>query len=296
MPRAVLGLGGNLGARAALLRAAASLLDAQPGLAVLARSLVYETPALGPPQPDYLNAALVVEWPGRPDGLFALMCHVEQLLGRERRERWGARTIDLDLLLWSGGAIHTSSLDVPHPGTFQRSFVLAPLGDVLPGLAAELGARLAELCARDGQRPPEGLPLLDEPVREQTADAVLVRGESAADLLSDVAGAVGELAGLSPGRARATLPFMLAGPLEACGAALLEQVRGAWAAGFHVERAVVTRADEKRFAGVLLGEQVGVPIVLPRLGLEAPIGHGPGQGSGHGDVSSVNWFRISQIR
>src|SRR5262245_25178879 len=103
MPRAVLGLGGNLGARAPLLRAATALLEAQPGLTVLARSLVYETPALGPPQPDYLNAALRVEWVGKPEGLFAVMVHVEQLLGRERRERWGARTIDLDLLLWSGG-------------------------------------------------------------------------------------------------------------------------------------------------------------------------------------------------
>jgi 2-amino-4-hydroxy-6-hydroxymethyldihydropteridine diphosphokinase len=292
MPRAVVGLGGNLGARAALLRAACALLDAQPGLSVLARSLVYETPPRGPPLPDSLNAALLVEWVGRADSLFAVMSHAEQLLGRERRERWGARTIDLDLLLWSGGPIHTSALDVPHPGTFQRSFVLGPLRDVLPGLASELEARLGELAERRGERLSPGRPLLEEPVREHTDGAVLVRGESAADLLADVAGALAELAGAPLPRPRAALAFALDGPLEACGERLLTQVRGAWTAGFHVERAVVTRADENGFAGVLLGDQVGVPVALPEVRLEAPIG----QGQGQADLSSVNWFRISQIR
>jgi 2-amino-4-hydroxy-6-hydroxymethyldihydropteridine diphosphokinase len=288
MPRAVLGLGANLGARAALLRAATALLAAQPGLSVLARSRVYETPPMGPPQPDYLNAALLVSWAGKAEGLFAVMRHAEQLLGRERRERWGARTIDLDLLLWSGGDVHTPDLTVPHPGAFQRSFVVAPLCDVLPALEPELAARLAELRARGEATPLAGQPLLEEPEHEPSDGGVLVRAGSEAELLSELAGALGVLAGQPPGRARAALPFFVSGPLEAAASALLEQVQGAWAAGFHVERAVVTQADERGHAGVLLGEQVGVPIVLPRV----EIGHGHGRGHGHDDLRSVIWFRI----
>src|SRR3954469_1002197 len=78
MRRAVIGLGGNLGARRALLRAAVQLLADQPGLRILDRSQLYESPALGPPQPDYLNAAVLVEWVGCADALFSVTCQVEQ--------------------------------------------------------------------------------------------------------------------------------------------------------------------------------------------------------------------------
>src|SRR4051794_26274702 len=99
MPWAVLGLGTNLGARRAILQSAIALLA--PHAPVLARSALYATPPLGPPQPDYLNAAVRVHWDDSPERLLALAHRVETQLGRERRERWGPRTLDVDILHWS---------------------------------------------------------------------------------------------------------------------------------------------------------------------------------------------------
>lgn len=143
--RAVVGLGTNLGARRALLLGATHALGARPGLSVLARSHLYETPPLGPPQPDYLNAALLVEWSGTPRALLSELHAVERLLGRERRERWGPRTIDLDLLWWEAGAVHEADLLVPHPGLLVRNFALAPWLDVLPDQLAQFEPTLVAL-------------------------------------------------------------------------------------------------------------------------------------------------------
>src|ERR1700712_3870484 len=142
MPEAVLGLGGNLGARRAIFQAAIALLDAQPGCRVLARSKLYETPPLGPPQPDYLNAAVRVSFAGEVEPLLELVQRIERLLGRERRERWGARTLDIDVLHWSAGPVQSASLEVPHRELARRSFALAPLLDVAPELALQWGPTL----------------------------------------------------------------------------------------------------------------------------------------------------------
>jgi 2-amino-4-hydroxy-6-hydroxymethyldihydropteridine diphosphokinase len=93
------------------------------------------TPPLGPPQPDYLNAALRLETALHPRELLPRLLAIEALLGRERRVRWGPRTIDLDVLYWSGGPVRELDLSVPHPGLAERPFAIAPLLDVAPELA-----------------------------------------------------------------------------------------------------------------------------------------------------------------
>lgn len=142
----VIGLGANLGDREATLRSAIRAL-AKLG-AVLAISDLYETAAVGPPQPDYLNAAVLLESSLEPAGLLAELLQVERAHGRERRERWGARTLDLDLLYSPDLALSEPSLTLPHPELTRRAFALCPLLDVAPE-AREPGSgrRYAELFA-----------------------------------------------------------------------------------------------------------------------------------------------------
>ena len=139
---AVIGIGSNLGDRVAFVTSAvARLRDALP---VLCMSPVYETDPLGPPQGRFLNAALLVDSALSPHALLATLNAVERSLGRERRERWGPRTIDLDLLWIDGIIIANATLTVPHPGLLQRAFALRPLLDVAPdAIDPRDGSRLA---------------------------------------------------------------------------------------------------------------------------------------------------------
>lgn len=103
-----------------------------PGVRVLARSRIYETAPVGPPQPDYLNAAILVECT-RPLGeLMTSLLFIEKGLGRERRERWGPRTIDLDILWAEDTQLTSAHLTVPHPHLHERAFAVKPLLDVVP--------------------------------------------------------------------------------------------------------------------------------------------------------------------
>jgi 2-amino-4-hydroxy-6-hydroxymethyldihydropteridine diphosphokinase len=133
--RVVLGLGSNVGDRQANLDAAVARLRAEPDLRVLRRSLVYETPpAGGPPQGDYLNAAVLVVTSLDGRAILDRTLALERALGRERSEetRWGPRTIDVDLLWIEGEAIAEDGLVVPHPRLHERPFALRPLLDVAP--------------------------------------------------------------------------------------------------------------------------------------------------------------------
>lgn len=94
------------------------------------------------PQPDFANAALRVAWVGTPHGLLDVLLHVEAQLGRVRSERWGPRTLDLDLLWWSGSPVASGRLRVPHPGLSERAFALAPLLDVAPELSGQYAPAL----------------------------------------------------------------------------------------------------------------------------------------------------------
>jgi 2-amino-4-hydroxy-6-hydroxymethyldihydropteridine diphosphokinase len=146
--RAYVGLGSNLGDRAAYLLLGLSALSRLSKTHLLRLSPVYETEPVGPPQPPYLNMVAELETELSPKGLLAEMLRVEKALGRERRERWGPRTLDLDLLLYGDLVLEEAGLSVPHPRLHERAFVLVPLLDLLPeGRHPLLGQSFAELLA-----------------------------------------------------------------------------------------------------------------------------------------------------
>lgn len=147
---AYLGLGSNLGDRLANLQRAVDLLVAQPDVEVIRSSRVYETSPVGPAQPDYLNAVVEVVTVRPPRGLLGACREVERALGRVRGERWGPRTIDVDVLTYGTEVIGEPDLTVPHPRMHERGFVLAPLAELdgdppLPG-----GRRLSALRLESG--------------------------------------------------------------------------------------------------------------------------------------------------
>lgn len=144
---AIIGLGSNLGDRVDMLRQAAARLSARDDVWVDGHSRIYETEPHGPPQPRYLNAALRVRTALGLEALLDVLLEVERSLGRVRAERWGPRTLDLDIL-WAmdsaGGALehHAPRLVVPHAHLTERAFALAPLLDVAPELEGALGPGL----------------------------------------------------------------------------------------------------------------------------------------------------------
>jgi 2-amino-4-hydroxy-6-hydroxymethyldihydropteridine diphosphokinase len=251
--RAVIGLGTNLGARRALLLSAIHALAVRPGLSVLGRSRLYETPPLGPPQPDFLNAAILVECSTDPLSLLSELHFVERLLGRERRERWGPRTIDLDFLWWEKGDVEEPSLSVPHPGLYLRNFALAPLLDLLPA-HAEGRSRLAELGGPPRVRP--------WPVFVRSQEQLVVRdigdeGDLASLVLSSV------LQAAASSKPLLSQPFAFP-----AGEALLSVRSGlvqAAASGFAASWACATEVDRSGGQrGVYLGES-GACSELPSI-------------------------------
>jgi len=138
----VLGLGGNIGDTRSLMREAIEHLAGQPDVAVKAVSALYRTPPWGKTdQPPFLNAAVKIETDLSPQELLGVVLSVEQALGRERKERWGPRTIDIDILIYGGRTVDEPGLCVPHPRLTERAFALAPLVDVMPD--AEVAGRPA---------------------------------------------------------------------------------------------------------------------------------------------------------
>jgi 2-amino-4-hydroxy-6-hydroxymethyldihydropteridine diphosphokinase len=129
---AFLALGANLGDRLANLQAATDALDATPGVRVVRSSRVYETDPVGPPQPDYLNAVIEVRTRLEPHRFLETVLRVERDLGRVRGERWGPRTIDIDVLTFDALVLDDPSLTLPHPRMHERAFVLIPLLELDP--------------------------------------------------------------------------------------------------------------------------------------------------------------------
>lgn len=132
--RAYLGLGSNLGDRRSILRQA---VDAMPD--VVAVSPVYETAPVGGPagQPPYLNLVVAMDTEASPRQLLELAGQLEEAAGRERAERWGPRTLDVDVLLVGDLVVDEPDLQVPHPRMWERAFVLVPLSDLDPGLVPD---------------------------------------------------------------------------------------------------------------------------------------------------------------
>ncbi|MEU4830290.1 2-amino-4-hydroxy-6-hydroxymethyldihydropteridine diphosphokinase [Streptosporangium sp. NPDC023615] len=145
--RVVLALGSNLGDRHATLRGAVEALFAGPDLTFVAASPVYETdPVGGPEQGAYLNAVVIAESALEPRSLLDRAQSVENAFGRVRVERWGARTLDVDLITVGDVVMDDPDLTLPHPRAHERAFVLVPWVRADPG-AVLSGRRVADLLA-----------------------------------------------------------------------------------------------------------------------------------------------------
>lgn len=144
--RCFIGLGSNLSDPETQIRRALDALDKIGNSALGAVSALYRNPAIGPgQQPDYLNA--VAELHTRHDALTLLsqLQHIESAQGRVRNERWAARTLDLDILLYGNTFIDLPQLQIPHPRMTARNFVLYPLYDLAPDLVLPHGTSLRAL-------------------------------------------------------------------------------------------------------------------------------------------------------
>jgi 2-amino-4-hydroxy-6-hydroxymethyldihydropteridine diphosphokinase len=160
-----IGLGGNLGEPRLALRRALALIGALPDTQLRAVSPAYWTAPWGvSDQPDYLNAVVKLVTRLAPRQLLAALLDIEQRLGRTRDgERWAARVLDLDLLVYDNQTLAEPDLVVPHPRLHQRAFVLVPLNDLSPGLVIPGHGTVAELlqalpaAERDTVRPAQTL-------------------------------------------------------------------------------------------------------------------------------------------
>ncbi len=151
--RAHVGLGANLGGPAARLRWA---LDRLAELAeVEARSALYRSAPMGPQdQPDFCNAVCILRTKLGPAALMRALLNIETATGRVRQQKWGARTLDLDLLHVDGIAMQSADLCLPHPGIGLRNFVLVPWAEIAPTLIVPGLGCIGELAAAAGR---EGL-------------------------------------------------------------------------------------------------------------------------------------------
>lgn len=145
--RAYIALGSNLGDSHQQLLDAIEKLAELPHTRLLARSRFYRTPPWGKlDQPDFLNAVAVLETPLPPHDLLDALLDIEREAGRQRDgERWGPRTLDLDLLHVAGKTIDDERLTLPHPHIAERAFVLLPLNDLAPDLDIPGLGRVADL-------------------------------------------------------------------------------------------------------------------------------------------------------
>ena len=131
MVQAYLGLGSNIGDRKQQLLKAIDLIGNIKGIKVTKQSSIYETAPIGyTDQPNFLNLCLEIETKLSPQQLLKHCLDIEQQLHRVREIRWGPRTLDIDILLYSDNIIETDNLSVPHPRMQERAFVLIPLNDI----------------------------------------------------------------------------------------------------------------------------------------------------------------------
>lgn len=159
---AYLALGGNVGDVRASIRRALSAL-AESALRVIQRSSDYRTPAWGKvDQPAFINACAYVRTTLTPHELLSRCLQVEQQLGRVRGERWGPRTIDIDLLAYDALTIGDSDLTLPHPELLNRAFVLVPLAEIAPALVIA-GTRIDDALERVDTTGIERLPTAAAP-------------------------------------------------------------------------------------------------------------------------------------
>nr|WP_202627180.1 2-amino-4-hydroxy-6-hydroxymethyldihydropteridine diphosphokinase [Cronobacter sakazakii] len=147
---AFIALGSNLAEPLSQVNNALAALARIPGSRIVATSSFYRTPPLGPQdQPDYLNAAVALETTLSAEALLDNTQRIELEQGRVRKaERWGPRTLDLDIMLFGDATINTERLIVPHYDMKNRAFMLLPLSEIAPALRFPDGERLADVLER----------------------------------------------------------------------------------------------------------------------------------------------------
>jgi len=151
MLRVLIGLGSNLGKPRA---AFAQALEALAGVGrVTAVSQLWRTRPIGPSQPDFLNAAALLDWPAGPRSLLDRCRELEAVAGRDRarEEPWGPRTLDLDLLLATSAVCRGPVLELPHPRLHERRFALEPAAEVAPNWVHPLLGRTIEALAEEAR-------------------------------------------------------------------------------------------------------------------------------------------------
>lgn len=145
---AALGLGGNLGDPRQAMAGALQALDARPDTRVTAVSQLYRTPPWGnKEQPDFYNCCALIETTLEPEDLLAACLDLERAMKRVRNERWGPRTLDIDVLVYEGREGTSTALTLPHPRMTERAFVMIPLADIAPNLI--VSGRAVDAWARD---------------------------------------------------------------------------------------------------------------------------------------------------
>jgi 2-amino-4-hydroxy-6-hydroxymethyldihydropteridine diphosphokinase len=148
LSKCAIALGSNLGDSLSILNSAIDKIETSPQIDLIAVSSWYRTTPIGPPQPDYLNGCAIV-WTSLTAKRFLNTLHaIEAEFGRVREEVWGARTLDLDLLLYGDEIIDNPDLQVPHPRMTERGFVLVPLAEIAPD-AIEPKSRESILALRN---------------------------------------------------------------------------------------------------------------------------------------------------
>ncbi len=141
MTTAFIGLGSNLDDPVQQVNKALHALKGLPKTRLIGRSPLYSSPPLGGmDQPDYVNAVAALDTSLSPSELLAKLVAIENAQGRVRGEKWGPRSLDLDILLYGNKTLKTPELTIPHPGLYERNFVLYPLADVVAqaGLTVEI--------------------------------------------------------------------------------------------------------------------------------------------------------------
>lgn len=148
---AIIAFGSNLGDRAATIKQAANEVADLGGTVLLKLSPLYESAAVKPDgvdldAPEYLNAVALISTDLPPEALLTELNGIEQDHGRERHERWGDRTLDLDIIWIDGVQMETEHLTIPHPRAFERSFVVVPWHDVQPTAMVEPHGAISALA------------------------------------------------------------------------------------------------------------------------------------------------------
>lgn len=146
--RVFLGLGSNLEAPIEQLQTARNTLANTKRISEIIFSSLYQSPPMDlQNQPDYINAVMEIETDLSPLELLAITQAVENEQGRIRKERWGARTLDIDILLFGDEIVDLPNLIIPHYGMTQRAFVLCPLFEIAPDLTIPTYGKLADLVS-----------------------------------------------------------------------------------------------------------------------------------------------------